>query len=439
MSPTLGFRMEAGLGRTALSHKEVDRAGVLRRVREGKLRLVHAAQLLGMSYRQAKRVWKRYQAEGIGGLKHRAAGRSSNRAKDEQFRKRVLGLVRAKYSGGIGERFGPTLAAEHLASEDGIEIQAETLRQWMLATGLWSRERRRGRYRKRRARKAHFGELVQLDGSFHDWLEERGAQGCLMNLVDDATGTTLCRLGEQETTWAAAHVLRSWIEHYGIPHALYTDWKAVYVRAASEAEKAAGKVPLTQFGRMCAKLGIRIIAASSPQAKGRVERNHGTHQDRLIKKLRRKNICSHAAANEFLEQSYLPEHNRRYYRSPASAEDFHRRKPSLRRLEEVFCLEQERILSQDWVVRYHNRLFQIERHSRHHAPAEGKVIVQEWEDGRLEICYRGQKIAWQEIAAMPARPEPPPKAVTAMYRPPATHPWRREYREMATQRHSAQW
>lgn len=439
MSPTLGLQVEAGLERTSLSHKEVDRAGVLRRVREGKLNLVNAAQLLGISYRQAKRVWKRYQAHGVQGLKHGGAGRTSNRAKDEKFRKRVLGLLRAKYSGGIGERFGPTLAAEHLASEDGIAIQAETLRQWMLAEGLWSRERKRGPYRKRRERKAHFGEMVQLDGSFHEWFEGRGPRGCLMNLVDDATGTTLCRLGEQETTWAAAHLLRSWIEQYGIPHALYTDWKAVYVRAASEAEKAAGKVPLTQFGRMCAKLGIGIIAASSPQAKGRVERNHGTHQDRLIKKLRRKNICSNAGANEFLEQSYLPEHNRRYYRSPASPEDFHRRKPSLRRLEEVFCLEQERIISQDWVVRYNKRLFQIQRHSRHHAPAAGKVTVQEWEDGRLEIRYRGQKIAWQEIAAMPARPEPPPKAVIAIYRPPTTHPWRREYREMVTQRHSAQW
>jgi len=431
--------VEAGLGRTSLSHKEVDRAGVLRRVREGKLKLVDAAQLLGIGYRQAKRVWKRYQAEGVMGLKHRAAGRSSNRAKDEKFRRRVLGLVRAKYSGGIGERFGPTLAAEHLASEDGIAILGETLRQWMLEEGLWSRERRRGRYRKRRERKGHFGELVQLDGSFHNWFEERGPRGCLMNLVDDATGITLCRLGEQETTWAAAHVLRSWIERYGIPHALYTDWKAVYVRAASEAEKAAGKVPLSQFGRMCAKLGIRIIAASSPQAKGRVERNHGTHQDRLIKKLRRKNIGSYAAANEFLEQSYLPEHNRRYHRNPASPEDYHRPRPSVRRLEEVFCLEQERVLSQDWVVRYDNRLFQIQRHSRFHAPAEAKVTVQEWEDGRLELRYRGQKIAWQEIAAMPRRPEPPPKTVTAIYRPPATHPWRKDYREMFTPRHSAQW
>src|SRR5215472_5408586 len=245
MSPTLGLpcMWEAGLGRTALSAREVERAGVLRRVKEGKLKLVSAAQLLGISSRQAKRLWKRYQEQGIEGLKHGAVGRRSNRAKPEKLRRQVLRLVREKYSGGIEERFGPTLAAEHLASEDGIRIDAETLRRWRLAAGLWSRERKRGRYRKRRERKAHFGELVQLDGSFHAWLEERGAAGCLMNLVDDATGTTLCQLGKQETTWAAANLLRHWIEHYGVPQSLYTDWKNVNVRPASEAEKAAGQCP----------------------------------------------------------------------------------------------------------------------------------------------------------------------------------------------------
>jgi len=443
MSPSLGPpQVEAGLGRTALSRREVERAGVLRRVKEGKLTLVSAAQMLKLSYRQGKRVWKRYEEDGIEGLKHAGAGQRSNRAKDQRFRKRVLGLVRDKYGGQIGERFGPTLAAEHLWSEDGMEIASGTLRRWMLGEGLWSRERKRGAYRKRREPKAHFGELVQLDGSFHAWFEQRGPEGCLMNLVDDATGTTLCRLGEQETTWSAANLLRQWIEQYGVPQALYTDWRNAYVRPATEREKCAGTVPLTQFGRMCAKLGIGIIAASSPQAKGRVERNHGTHQDRLIKKLRRKNITTHAAANQFLEQSYLPEHNQRYRREAASQEDFHRAKPKLQKLEEMFCLEHKRTLSNDWVVRYNGRLLQIQRHGRHHAPARAKVAVQEWEDGKLEIRYRGQKIAWTEIAVLPRpnlvdRPEPRPATV---YRnPPATHPWRRSYRELAPPTQREQW
>ena len=129
---------------------------------------------------------------------------------------------------------------------------------------------------------------MQLDGSFHAWLEGRGPGGCLMNMVDDATGTTLCRLGKEETIWAAVGVLKAWIERYGVPQALYTDWKNVYVREPNAGERRRGEVPVTQFGRMCQALGIEIWAASSPQAKGRVERNHGTHQDRLVKKLRRK-------------------------------------------------------------------------------------------------------------------------------------------------------
>jgi hypothetical protein len=152
----------------------------------------------------------------------------------------------------------------------------------------------------------------------------------------------------------------------------------VYVRTANAKERESGQAPLTQFGRMCAKLGVHIIAASSPQAKGRVERNHGTHQDRLIKKLRRKNISRYEAANQFLTDTYLAEHNQRYCRPAASEEDFHRPRPSLRRLEEVFCLETQRRLSNDWVVRHVGRLLQIERQSYHHAPARAKVVVQEW-------------------------------------------------------------
>jgi hypothetical protein len=221
-------------------------------------------------------------------LKHGNAGRESNRGKPEKLRRRVLQWIGKKYSGSEGERFGPTLVAEHLAEEDGIGLDHETLRRWMLETGLWSRRRRRQKHCQRRERKPHFGELVQVDGSFPDWLEERGPRGCLMNMVDDATGTTEARMG----IWAAVGLLRVWIERYGVPRARYTDWKNVYRRKATSREQLRGEVPVTQFGAMCQKLGIRVLAASSPQAKGRVERNHGTHQDRLIKKLRRRGIAT---------------------------------------------------------------------------------------------------------------------------------------------------
>ena len=399
-----------------MSEKELRRLAVLGRVAGGDLKLVQAAELLELSYRQGKRIWRRFRDEGAAGLVHRSAGKASNRAYPERWRRRVLRLVREKYSGGVGERFGPTLAAEHLAEEDGLEVHAETLRRWMLAEGLWSRERKRSPYRKRRMRREHFGELVQLDGSFEAWLEERGPQGCLMNLVDDATSTTLCRLGEEETIWAAAGVVRRWIERYGVPQALYTDWKNVYVREPTAKELVTGEVPRTQLGRMCARLGIRILPASSPQAKGRVERSHGTHQDRLIKKLRRRNICTPAGANRYLEQEYLPGHNRRFARAPAGQQDFHRPAPSGAEMQRAFRLESERVVSNDWVVSYAGRGLQLQRQSRHYAPAQARVTVWEDEEGHLEVEYRGQKLAWEEIgreergradAAKPGRAERP--------------------------------
>jgi len=302
----------------------------------------------------------------------------------------------------------------------------------MLAAGLWSRARKRSPYRRRRERKAHFGELVQLDGSFHLWYETRAPRGCLMNLVDDATGRTLARLGAEETIWAAVDVLRRWIEAYGVPLALYTDWKNVYVRAPNAEEQATGAVPLTQFGRMCAALGIQIIAASSPQAKGRVERNHGTHQDRLVKKLRRLEVADAAAANTVLEQTYLPEHNRRFAVAPASPEDFHRRVPSRTTLDRVFQLEEARVLSNDWVVRYDTRYFQVARQSGQ-APARSTVLVREARDGAIELRYRGRLMPWTEIAA-PVKPTPAaarPRLSSAPHRPArpsADHPWRRDTR-----------
>lgn len=391
------------MGRIGMSQKELRRVEVLARVKSKELKVMDAASVIRVSYRQAKRLWKRYREEGAPGLKHGNAGRASARAKPERFRRRVLQLVREKYGGAEGERFGPTLAAEHLAREDGMRIDAETLRRWMLAAGLWSRQRQRKAYRQRRERRRHFGELVQMDGSFHDWLEERGPGGCLMNMTDDATSEVELRLGKEETIWAAVHTLRKWIEKHGVPQALYVDWKNLYKRAPTQREQLRGEEPVTQFGRMCEKLGMEIIAAGSPQAKGRVERNHGTHQDRLIKKMRRKKIGTHEQANVYLQQDYLPEHNRRFRCVAAEAENYHRRAPSARELREVFRLESERIISNDWVVRYDNRLFQVQAQSRRYAPAQGKVVVCQWQDGTVEIEYRGRKLPWKEIFSVPPR------------------------------------
>lgn len=414
-----------------MSAQELTRVGVLARVKAGTLTVKSAAQLLHVGYRQAKRLVRRYRAKGAKGLIHGGAGRPSNHARPAAERARILALIRQKYSGRIGERFGPTLAAEHLATEDDVVVHHDTLRRWMLTAGLWSRARKGAPHRARRERKAHFGELVQLDGSFHLWYEDRAPQGCLMTLVDDATSRTLGRLGDQETVWAAVDVLRRWIEAYGVPHALYTDWKNVYARPPNLEEQASGARPLTQFGRMCAALDIRIIAANSPQAKGRVERNHGTQQDRLVKKLRRLGINDAASANAFLATTHWPDHNARFAQSPASADDFHRRAPGRTRLDAVFQLEQTRVLSHDWVVQYETRFFQLARQSGQ-PPARGAVLVRENPTGTLEIRYRGRLMQWTELPAAPPKLTPPPASpparARAPWRPSVDHPWRRDTR-----------
>src|SRR5713101_3526759 len=391
-----------------MSKRELGRVEVLARVRSKQLRVVDAARLMRVSYWQAKRLWKRYREEGAAGLQHRSAARPSNRAYEQKFRQKVLRLVREKYGGQVGERFGPTLATEHL------------------------------------------GEMVQVDGSFHSWLEERGPEGCLIDMVDDATNTTWAQLGQQETSWAVADALRAWIERYGVPLALYVDWKNLYKRPATPKERLRGEEPITQFGRMCAKLGIEVIAANSPQAKGRVERIHGTHQDRLVKKLRRKEISSHQHANLYLEREYLAEHNRRFARTPARLEDYHRRAPRATEMDRIFRLESERTISADWVVRYDNRFFQLQPQSRHYAPGQGKVLVCEGRYGRIAIEYQGRALRWQEIPA-PAKPsvravEPALERTTTAslprakrkWVPPADHPWREAARRWAQQKASRQ-
>jgi hypothetical protein len=276
--------------------------------------------------------------------------------------------------------------------------------------------------------------MVQMDGSFHPWLEERGPEGCLIDMVDDATNTTWAQLGEQETIWAVADSLRAWIERYGVPLALYVDWKNLYKRSATPKERLRREEPVTQFGRMCAKLGIELIAANSPQAKGRIERVHGTHQDRLVKKLRRKQITGHEAANVYLEREYLPEHNRRFARAASNPEDYHRRAPRATELDGILRLESECTISQDWVVRYDNRFFQLEPQSGHYAPAQGKVLVCESRHGGIAMEYRSRTLRCQEIPA-PIRPrvletKPAVEGTSEVRRPkrkwvpPASHPWR---------------
>jgi transposase len=418
-----------------MSEEEVRRAGVLKRVKSGELTQVEAADILGVSYRQLKRIYVRYRESGAKGLAHGNAGKPSNRARPAKERERILKIVRKEYGGGAGERLGPTLAAEHLEEDHGIAVDAETLRRWMLAEGLWTKERKRKPYRQRRARRAHFGELVQMDGSFEKWLEERGPRGCLIHMVDDATSTSLGKFSDEESTWAVADTLRAWVTTYGIPKALYVDWKNVYHHTATAKQKELGIEPVSQFGRMCRKLGIELIGANSPQAKGRVERGHGTHQDRLIKKMRLKRISTYEEANRYLEKTYLAQHNAKYAVQARDAADYHVAVGRRLDLDQVFCLEEERKVSQDWVVQYGTRWLQIERHSQKALVRSGAtVLVREHRNGSLTLWLNQTKLLWHELAERPKKaiaPRKPKSTNTAKRSPAQDHPWREQSRAAA--------
>lgn len=422
-----------------MSDREFTRAAVLRRVITGDVTIREATPLLGVCYRQAKRLAARFRRGGRKALVHGNTGRRSNRAIPATHRELVLELVRQHYGGtasrGPGQRFGPTLAAEHLWTDHGVLVPVTTLTRWMQRAELWGRMRRPKPRHARRERKAHFGELVQLDGSFHDWFEGRGPRACVMTMVDDATGRTLLRFGTEETIWAAAGILRAWIAAHGVPQAIYADWKNVYQRAPTLNERVRGETPLTHFGRMCAKLGITLIGASSPQAKGRVERGHGTHQDRLIKKLRVRGINDVAAANAFMPD-YLAAHNARFTIAPASTVDYHRPRNPRRRDADVFCLESPRVIGNDHVVQYKHRSLQLDRRMGSRIPVKSKVIVRETEDGSLRVIHvahdGGERVlSWS--ATVPRTPKPlpirakvapSPPARTEPWRPAVDHPWR---------------
>ena len=300
------------------------------------------------------------------------------------------------------------------AGEWGYEIDHETLRRWLIAAELWQRQRRRGPHRRWREPKRCFGELVQFDGSHHDWLGT-GVRCCLMNMVDDATGRSLARLEEQETTVAAMQLLWSWIDRYGVPAAVYVDGKTVYVtdREATAEEQLAGEEPLTEFGKACQKLGIRIVLAHSAPAKGRVERKHGVYQDRFVKELALLGITTIAGANAVLEGGFVDGLNERFAREPLDPQDAHRAVPEGLDLAAVFVFEVTRTVANDWTIRYENRWYQITGPRGHLPRPRTKVTVQRRLDGSLHILRRGQALDFREVP-MEARLRPKSEAPAAL-------------------------
>lgn len=418
--------------RLAMSKRERTRLEAFGRVKRGELRLRKAAELLQLSYRQAKRAYARYRLEGHKGLVHRLRGQPSNRQVDESKKRAALALYRKKYGD-----FGPTLAAEYLAKE-GLRVSVETLRLWLLAEGLWQVKRQRAPHRSWRARKEHVGEMVQMDGSHHDWFEGRRQWAVLMVMIDDATNFTAARFFEAETTEAAMTMVCHYAKRHGLPRSFYVDRDSIYRvnREATTDEALAGEPALSQFGRAMKELEVELICAHSPQAKGRVERRHGVLQDRLVKALRLEGISALEAANRYLAETFLPELNARFTVAAKRAGDLHRRVRAGVDLTRVLAFQEERVVQNDWTVRWRNRWFQLTAANQRWTMVRKRVLVCEQLDGTIRLYYHGRELGWQEL---PERPEPAPgNAAGSMpgprrpepgrngHRKPASdHPWRR--------------
>jgi hypothetical protein len=329
-------------------------------------------------------------------------GKPSHGRIDDELHQRALECYRSSYND-----FGPTLAAEKILEREKIRVDHETLRRWLIAEGLWEVKRNRHQYRQRRERRHRFGELVQFDGSHHAWFEDRGRKSCLMNMVDDATGATLSFLNEQETTVGAMELLWAWIKRYGIPQAVYCDRKNAFVldREPTIEEQLAGITPRSPFELACEKLGIEVIVARSPQAKGRVERNHGVYQDRFVKELRLAGISSIEEANDFLEHTYLPQINSKFSKSPISPEDAHVQLLENQSLEDVFCFEERRVVSADYVLRFDSKFFQIKQGKHRLPPPGSKVIARKWLDDSIHFSWKDCELLVEEIVPSPKRHE----------------------------------
>jgi hypothetical protein len=365
----------------------------------------------------------RFRLEGDAGLVHRSRGRRSSRAHTLELRGQVLERYEKEYKG-----LGPTLAAEKLG-EAGLVVDHETLRRWLLQAGKLQRRRKRSQHREQRPRKEHFGELVQMDGSHHQWFGEEHPHCCLMSLVDDATGRSMTLLAQEETTEAAMALLQQWIERHGVPRALYTDRKNVYIteRAPTLEEQLADQEPLTAFGLSCSKLDVRIIPARSPQAKGRVERKHGVYQDRFFHELRLRNITTIVEANRLLKEEFDEQLNEKFARVAGSPHDFHRPLGKDIDLRDVFCLEETRVLNNDWTISYCRTVIQVSSLNSPLPKPKSKITVRLWRDGSMHLLHREQRLVFKILPAPPQKPEKPSKLAKAprpKTKPRRDHPWR---------------
>lgn len=415
-----------------LSQSERDDLVVLRQMAEHRLSVAEGARRLEIGTRQMRRRLRAYEAKGDAAVVHGLRGRPSNRRLPEDLRRSALERAREQ----LYRDFGPTLLSEHLERDRIGSVDPSTLRLWMIAEGLWQPMKRGQRHRRRRERRAALGELVLMDTSIHDWLEQRSSEDIvLIALIDDATSRLFCRFFPKDDGASNRQLLVDYLTRHGRMGAVYADQASHFQvtsrrkRRQEQDEEAA----LTLIERALNALEIELIRALSPQAKGRVERLFGTLQDRLIKEMRIKGIDSLEAANRFLEEEFIPFWNERFAVAPREPLDAHRALPEGTGLLRLFAETEERVIGYDFSFRYRNRFYQIETVDADGAMPKTRVTIERRLDGTTRFRWRDRYVMPTPLFEPPARiapvrpplQHPRPLQGAAAQPIPPQHPWRR--------------
>ena len=402
-----------------LSQRELKKLHVIKKVLDGVVKQIEAAGILTLSDRQIRRLIKRVKVKGDAGIGHKSRSKPSGRKLPMNIRDRVIKLCRGKYKG-----FGPTLAAEKLHEIEDISLSDETLRLWLIESGDWKKVRKTRGHRQWRERKHYFGEMIQLDGSHHDWFEGRGPKCVLMGYIDDATGNVFGRFYTYEGTIPAMGSFKGYAKKYGLPMSVYLDKHTTYKSPAKLSVKDSidGTEPMSEFERAMKELGVKVIHAHSPQAKGRIERLFRTFQDRVIKEMRLKGISTIEEANSFLVK-YLPIYNRKFRVKPRQEENLHREIPKEIELDSILCIKTKRVLRNDSTVAHNSKLYQIMDKTD-----AKRVMVEEKINGKMAITHKSIRLRYKEITERPQREQNKSlvfiRKKKKKYIPPANHPWR---------------
>lgn len=406
--------------------KERDRISVLRQVGEGVLTASAGAERIGVTARHFRRMRRKFEAEGDAAVVHGLRGRRSNRAMPGEVRERVLAVA----ADPLYRDFGPTLLAEHLERRFAMRLSAETLRCWMLEAGLWKRRRRRAKHRSRRPRRAALGELGQWDSSVHRWLEDRAGEFVLISIHDDATSRLMmARFVERDNGAENRRAIIGYLRRHGRPLAVYTDHAGHFGQWLSRKEKRTDTI----IARALGELGVEVILAGSPQAKGRVERSFGTAQDRLIKEMRVAGIATLEEANRFLAGWWVPFWNERFAVEPRDPEDAHRPLASGADLEALFAETETRKVARDFTIRFGNRFWQIPEGEAAGIVPGAEVIVERRLSGdiRFRLGERYLAAGFLGSERPPAAPkapaEKPSRPKSKPPKPGSDHPWRRDF------------